>query len=261
MLKRAFRYAVKRIIGLQSPEAIWRQYQTTRNPFLKDRLRSWLETNESRLPESIREPFARGKWASDWFFETWFLRAPAVDTLEARHRALRQVQKVCAAHPEIVAFDELGSATGSFTRQATLVLPHLGKFRGWEISPRAAEALRDRYADDPKLEFHQTDIDALISSPGPSVIVTVGTLQYMSQSELASFLRRLKDADGLHTLVLAEITAFGLDCRPHSELRRHQAYSHSYMQLLKDAGFTVTAAENFAFKPDVPWIIVSASSR
>lgn len=252
----AKRMVAKILAGLPA-SMIWAKYQAARPGYLRDRLWEDLIAREDRLPEPLKSTFSAHKWQSEWFIWAWANKPLSLDHLEARHRAMRLIRGLVSADLEIAALDDLGTTNGTFLRDATLATPGLKEYRGWELSPAVVAGLAAKYPDDPRITFHRTDPAALAGAPGRSILVTAGTFQYFPEADLRAFLG-LYAARPHATVVLAEISQFGLDPRGASTYRAHQAYNHDYRRILTEAGFEILSAETFSHKSDVPWVVVSA---
>jgi hypothetical protein len=248
-------------LSLQPPAAIWRKFEASPTGSYFHR-RSWqfLNTHESSFPEPVRAAFANYKWNSQWFFDAWFSKPLALDHVEARFRVLRQLRAACFADPEIMAIDDWGTANGTFVRDATNVVPNLNVYRGWEISAKAVEVLQAKYSDDPRLQFHRTDVEAVVAAPLKSVLITSGTFQYIPEHKLAEFLKSYRARPDAK-IILSEISQFGLAPAPASTLRAYQTYNHDYVRMLETAGFEVLSRETFSHYMAATWVIISAASE
>lgn len=237
---------------------LWRQYKMLGQGRAKQLLGQHFDSNESTMPESIRREISDNKWQSDWFFQAWFSKPIHTDHLEARHRVMHLLAEICARDENVKSIDDLGCCSGTFLRDASLVLPRQVRLHGWEMSEEAVAALTQRYGKDPRFKFFQTrDYTPLFEASEHSILVTIGTLQYFSEAELREFLSRLSQRPHKVRLVLAEISQFGLGDAPHSTLRANQTYNHDYKKMLTEFGFSIRNSDMFFFKENVNWVIIS----
>lgn len=206
-------------------------------------------------PEPVLD--VKEKWASDWFVESYYARPLYQDHLEARYKMLKQLRDLLPQFPSMTSLDDFGCGDGSFLRDAAFAFPELQQLRGYEMSSKGLELLRDRYQDEPRLSFAPTSVPA-IAARSDTVLTTSGTLQYMPQDELIDFFDAISKRPRL--FVMSEISNYKLEDHEKSEPRRYDAINHSYTKLLADAGFRILRAEVFAFKPAVDWIVLAAAN-
>ena len=158
---------------------------------------------------------------------------------------MREIIGLCERDTSIETIEDIGCCSGTFIRDASLVLPRLKQLRGWEMAEDSISILRERYADDPRLTFSQTNDYHDIPTEN-SIVVTIGTLQYMSEAELKDFLAAISSGRSHPVrLVLAEISEFKTSMRDHSTLRSNETYNNSYKKLLKDYSFDLIKEETF----------------
>lgn len=152
---------------------------------------------------------------------------------------------------------EFGPGIGT---NSALMLSRLSNLALVEPSPRLAQKLRLRFADDTRVQVYETDVENFISS-GPhcqyDTIILVNVLEHIQDdfAVVQAFYRMLRPRGHLLLFVPAMPSLFSRIDEYYGHKRRYTALQLT--QLARNAGFEVPLVHYFDLLGVLPWYLLN----
>ncbi|HUH29222.1 class I SAM-dependent methyltransferase [Gelidibacter sp.] len=155
------------------------------------------------------------------------------------------LKKELSNHPEeFHTIVEIGTGNGDVLNYLSTEFPEIKSFIGIDLSMDQIEINKDRFSDNKKLEFIDSDALDWVKEygQGNTVFVTSrGVLEYFIESRLQELFYEI---NSLGKTIFIAIEPNGadhnFDTNPSSQLYGHEpSFSHNYPRLFKNAGFVL----------------------
>jgi tRNA G46 methylase TrmB len=153
-------------------------------------------------------------------------------------------EKIFKNEAQFTTLVEIGTGNGDVLNYLESNFPKIDKFIGIDLSTEQIQINKEKYKENPRLEFIDSDVVEWVKKEGRKNMIFVtsnGVFEYFTEQQLTEFIEFTNTLE--HVLyVIIEPTAFdhSYEANPNSIVYgSEKSFSHNYPKIFQDSGFKI----------------------